>query len=166
MGLWQAFISVELAFFFNAYTGASIFKGPSGYFSWCPEYFEIFKKTTHKTPHFLLLFSLNPCPSNFLHMTLKGDFSKIYCVLRWCKFWKIKSWNFEALPHFRHLSCHFVCQICLKLSLEWNFNLTWIKNFSRLNRTCFFCLHPVHNSSSEMFLFLSDFTWLLEFCSL
>lgn len=71
--------------------------------------------------------------------------------------------TFEVLKHCHILDVyHFVCQICLKLSSSWNFNLKWMSIFSRLRKTCCFYLKLIHNSSSEMLFFLFGFTLVLK----
>lgn len=109
------------------------------------------KKPPNKPPYFLLLFSLSTCPSNFFLLASKQFLIKFTMYYIGVSF---ENLTFKVLKHCHVLGvCHFLCQICLKLSSSWNFNLKWMSIFSRLRKTCCFYLKLIHNSSSEMLFF-------------
>lgn len=120
------------------------------------------KKKRHPTfscslwTHILLIFFLLASKQFLITSTMR------YVITLMFKFWKLTMFRRFKMSLFRFLGCSFVCQICLKLSSSWNVNLKWISIFSCLMKTCCFYLKLIHNSSSEMLLLLSGFTWMLE----
>lgn len=76
--------------FFSAYSGASILKVHLVTLVGVQNSLRDFQKASTQNSPLSAVFSLNPCPSDFLHTSLKADFNKIYRVLHGYKFWKIK----------------------------------------------------------------------------